>query len=217
MQRALGFDHRGGGAVDERVGACIHKKTLVCVFLRGGEIVLRRDDGVERGESRARVLRDDDERVVRVPPPHRGGGGDGAATARQHERLRFTTGVLREVSKRRGDLGEIGAQPNLVEVRAEDAFPQRVQANVKARGEQTQEFRRGGMHARHGVDASAGASDHLRGADAEREGAVARAVARAIDADLFAPRRGKAGRERQRSLPDQMHLGVVEPERAREA
>ena len=163
------------------------------------------------------MLRDDDERVVRVPPPHRSGGGDGAATARQHERLRFTTGVSREVSKRRGDLREIRAQPHVVEARAEDAFPQRVQANVQARGEQTQEFRRGRIRARHGVDASARASDHLRGADAEREGAVARAVARAIDAHLFAPRRGKAGRERQRSLPDQMHLGVVEPERAREA
>ena len=222
----------------------------MAVFFRV-RVVRGRDDEVERRKTHARVLRDDHERGVAVPPPHRGGGGDSAAAAREHERLVVGTrclffathgvfsfssrgrfgvpGVVTEgvrvssIAKRRGHLREIRAEPNLVEARAEGAFPQSVQADVQARGEQTQEFRRGGLRARHRVDASAHASDHLRGAGAEREGAAARAAARvvagtrAIDGDLFAPRGGKARRERQRSLPDQMHLGVVEPECACEA
>ena len=52
-----------------------------------------------------------------------------------------------------------------------------------------------------------------------REGSVARVVARVarLEGAFLAPCRGKARRERKRSLPDKMDLGVVKPERACEA
>ena len=67
------------------------------------------------------------------------------------------------------------------------------------------------------VDASAHASDHLRGAGAEREGAAARAAARvvagtrAIDEDLFAPRGGKRGASASAASPTRCTSGSWNP------